>query len=720
MRITKITMKNWCSFYGTHELELGADSNRSSYVIFGQIGKGKSSIVAAVEWALFGEVMDSMQDGDEHILRQKRPIVDAGQFNGEFNKFALPLMVDRAYREGDYNTEVALEFIHNEFECKLVRTAYPSGDGAPKNDADMNMRLHLSIGEKEHEHEFPSKETRREPIVQPMVNEIIPPDVSRFFFVKGDSIREFTGLIFGSDSNPKMKDAVNSVVGLPALTRSLSDFRQLRSQCEDKANRYARKVGDGDGISKQIDGTLILIQEAEEGEGTGEDRIPGIKQLESNLAVLEDEIRRLEAKLSEQSVARNLLSKKERLESELEALLVKNPKDSVSYREALKSGWKIVIQNTIESSVTKLEADAQMEQNLKEKIRELERDLPHDIERLTSEHGAIPCDRCNVIRPAFSVDEKIALENSIKDRKDGISDAKYDLSSFEGSRQKMNEVLHFKTDTNLSQISTSEAAIRQNLTRMEELQDLIAECNKSLIGMDADGYRDVQNKLDELKKRQTLEKFFLDGCKSRLRDLNQSLEELRGKRSRTAPPEVKKELAMAQTKSSAYAWLHSVWEKSLETYREKIRKSIDEICTKQFLEWVDEPKKYSKVETSPDWSLTVYGADGHWAPLGNPGHRQLLSLSFIESLRQNSNIEFPLIFDNPGAAVDQETISGILDFYLNNPPSQFIALSHSGGMREAEMMSKYHQSGQISKAWRVDYVEGKDRHSKFEQLNHEV
>ena len=121
----------------------------------------------------------------------------------------------------------------------------------------MNIHLSLSIGANEYENECPAEKIFDDIIVQPRINEIIPEEVSRFFFVKGDSIREFTGLIFGSDNNPKMKDAVNSVVGLPALTRSLSDFRQLRSKSEEEANRYARQSSTGNDIDKQIQGILL-------------------------------------------------------------------------------------------------------------------------------------------------------------------------------------------------------------------------------------------------------------------------------------------------------------------------------------------------------------------------------------------------------------------------------------------------------------------------------
>ena len=76
-------------------------------------------------------------------LKTKRPIIDAEQFNGEFNKFALPLLVDRAHREGDYCTEVELHFIHDGDECKLIRKAKLLKEEIPFTDSDMNIHLSL-------------------------------------------------------------------------------------------------------------------------------------------------------------------------------------------------------------------------------------------------------------------------------------------------------------------------------------------------------------------------------------------------------------------------------------------------------------------------------------------------------------------------------------------------------------------------------------------------
>ncbi|MED5350744.1 MAG: AAA family ATPase [Candidatus Thermoplasmatota archaeon] len=713
MKMTKIVMKNWCSFYGSHELDFGDEENDSSFVIFGQIGKGKSSIVAAIEWVLFGRVMDTMQDGDEHILRKERPIVDAEQFNGEFAKFALPLMVDKAYREGDYSTEVEMYFTHESREYKLVRRAYPSNGVVPLTDEDMNIHLSLWNGVETFEYECAKIDIKLDTSVQPKINEIIPSEISRFFFVKGDGIREFTGLIFGVDNNPKMMDAVNSVVGLPALSRSVGDFRRLKVQSEDRANQLARKAKGAEDLKKEIAGYTIQLEQIRDGYEEDGEKVPGKNELLAIEKKFSGEISTLRDEIGEQDEAKNLLLKKATFQDELSRIEEALPDYYGSYKTNLKNGWKILIQRKISQSLNRLEKDAKKEDDLAQKISRLESGLLHEEERYNSPDGSIECFTCKMIQPELSDEERQKLKISVESRREQIREFEYDLTGVKGSGDKKLKLYAFNTDVDGRTITHAESLVQKNRARVGELNELILGCDEALLDLEVGELETKQEQLKHLTTQHILLKSQLEDAESEETRLTQLLKTKRSDLRRKTGDNQGDDL---EIQVSAYKWLEDIWEKSLETYREKIRNSIDEICTQRFLEWVDQPKKYSRVETSQNWSLTVYGADDNWAPLGNPGHRQLLSVCFIESLRQNSNIEFPLIFDNPGAAVDSETISGILDYYLNNPPSQFLALSHSGGMREDEMMKKHHKSGRIKKAWRVDYVPGLDRHSELKTL----
>jgi len=716
MKLTKLVMKNWCSFYGSHELDFTGKGDADSYLIFGQIGKGKTSTVSAIEWALFGRVMDSIDDGEDHILRRLRPIIDAEFFNGKELKFALPLLVDRAYREGDYCTEVEMHFIHDGDECKLMRKALPLNGKTPLSDGDMQIHLSLSVGQEKFETECKAKETNLDMTVQPKINQIIPSEISRFFFVKGDAIREFTGLIFGSERNPKLKQEVNSVVGLPALTQSSKDFSRLKSQAEDTANSLARRARAGDKLDEQISGLMLQLEEIRDGfldPVTGE-RTLGIDELRTQYESLDGQVTDLEEQMKVHEDIRNLLSKKETWESELKKLKKHLPDYYKGHKDNLQEGWKIIIQKVINRSLEKLEGNAITEKKLLGAIEKNKKDLQHDKERLASKDGSIPCSVCKEIRPVLSKSGREKLLISVNERKQNISDSEYALATVKGSTDKKLEILEFKTDIDGKSIFQSEALVKNQREHEVELKEWILGCEQALLNEDVGNLNKIQNRLEKTREDRTFANANLEFAKDYERDILETLKTTRAELKRKGGSSTQSE--QAELKVNVYAWFQDIWEKSLEEYRESVRHSIDKICTERFLEWVDEPDKYSRVETSENWSLNVYGVDDHWAPLGNPGHRQLLSLCFIESLRQNSNIEFPMVFDNPGAAVDQETMGRILDYYLNNPPGQFIALSHSGGMREKEMMDNYYNAGKITRAWRVEYVKGQNRHSQFKLL----
>ena len=712
-------MKNWCSFFGEHRLDFGIIDNPTSYAIFGQIGKGKSSTVAALEWSLFGQVMDTIDDGDDQILRRSRPLIDSEFYNGKRSSFALPLLSDTSFRQGEYHAEVVVEFNHQGQNYVLSKSAYrdASLDGPPTSDRDMKIMMSLDIGGTIIKNEVNAVDYRSESIVQPHLDEIIPQDVSRFFFIKGDAIREFTGLIFGSDNNPKLMNDVNSVVGLPALTRSLVDIRRMKAQEQDRANSIvSRNKGKSD-LEKEIIGENTKLDSIRKGSRTpDEGQLPGIDGLREIKLDLEDSISNLESKLKQLDEVKNLLSKREAYTEQLDSRSRNMPAKRKLMRESINRSWKILIQPTIKRNLLKLEIDANKEIEIVDKISEIERFLPHDKERISHSDGSVPCPVCDKKRDALTTKKKSELVEKISATEDKLFDLNYDLESVKGSQQKKNMLMTFISDLSPGSISALEDSVTRELDDIKELEGYISACNDALTEAgDIDEFNQIKDQLTELRNQHVLISNDLKWHESQELAILERLQLLRGRLQRRGGVQGD-DLKKSQEKIQALDWFETIWNESLDRYRENIRSSIDEVCTKMFLKWVDSPEKYSKIKTSQNWGLNVYGADNNWAPLANPGHRQLLSICFIEALRHCSEIEFPMIFDNPGAAVDKETIDSILEYYFLNPPSQFLALSHTGAMREDEIISKFYDTGKLSRAWRINFESGSNRHSKFEKV----
>lgn len=708
-------MQNWCSFYGEHELDFSTRLENSSYAIFAQIGKGKSSTVAALEWALFGKVMDTIDDGDDHILRRIRPIIDKEFYDGKEMTFALPLLSDTAFREKSFFTKVEVGFSHNKSSYILTKSAVAISDN-PKSDADMNINITLNIDGEIIENICSAEEFHLESKVQPIIEEIIPHDISRFFFVKGDAIREFTGLIFGSGSNPKLRNDVNSVVGLPALKRSLDDFKRLKIQAEDEANKIASEQKGHKKISQRIDGLKLQLEEIRNGWlDDNYEKMPGLKQLEVEKESLQSRIDALEGKLGEVEKIRNLLAKREGHQEEHDARVEQLPRTVQLYRQSVNNSWKILIQKRINESVTSLQEQSISEKEINKKIDILKSELYNDENRVKHSDGSVPCPTCNRDLEKLTLEERSNLESRIQQSRSELRKLEYDYEGISGSGDKLAQLIHFRSDLEPESVANLELSIEQERKKIQDLNGLINKCSEALIELGGtEGFEQLTSEIQEHRNNLVLVEANIQSSTRIESDLNKKLNheraELRKKSGGSNPIQSAEELV------EAFRWFESVWEQSLDEYREGIRESIDQVCTERFLHWVDSPEKYSRVETTSHWGLNVFGADGNWAPLANPGHRQLLSICFIEALRHCSNIQFPMIFDNPGAAVDQETIDSVLDYYFSNPPGQFLTLAHSGGMREDEIQSKYKSSGTLVSSWRIEYGSGEKRHSEFVKL----
>ena len=58
MRFTSLRMKNWRSFLGEHVIEFSVDPDRPLTLLFGPNGSGKTALLNAFTWGLYGEFTD--------------------------------------------------------------------------------------------------------------------------------------------------------------------------------------------------------------------------------------------------------------------------------------------------------------------------------------------------------------------------------------------------------------------------------------------------------------------------------------------------------------------------------------------------------------------------------------------------------------------------------------------------------------------------------------
>ena len=240
IRLKFVQLYNWTSYWNTpvgeegfqpHQFGFSSDSNRNGYAIFGENSRGKSSFTDAIQWVLFGEAWTKpiSQDGRQ-IKRTKRPLV------GHPEDQVDPLLNTHAFLSGHYEFFVVITIEHNGVEYTITRSVGPRRKTV-KSDSDMEVSL--SIKNKD------SGSTLEGAEAQDFIeSEILPKNLSRFFFIDGESIAEYRALIASKDENLALRRNIEDILNFPILKRGIPDLDGI-------AGTYIDKLADLDKSKKR-------------------------------------------------------------------------------------------------------------------------------------------------------------------------------------------------------------------------------------------------------------------------------------------------------------------------------------------------------------------------------------------------------------------------------------------------------------------------------------
>ena len=91
-------------------------------------------------------------------------------------------------------------------------------------------------------------------------------------------------------------------------------------------------------------------------------------------------------------------------------------------------------------------------------------------------------------------------------------------------------------------------------------------------------------------------------------------------------------------------------------------------------------------------------------PAPSPGAQQVAAISLIDALRRTSDIEFPILFDTPGASIDQEHRDNIVKHFWAKRDVQLVILAHSGEFRPDEVEKQNKKL--LARTWELGFDDG--------------
>ena len=677
MDIQSLGLTNFGSYKGSHVFDFSTNTGRNGYAIFGEIGRGKTTLINSILWALYGEVNASVEL-EGRVITQKRPIIDYDQSKSDFSKkWNLPLLNFSAFAEKKIHMMVSLKFTHKGSTFELTREAVARKDN-PKKSGDIAVQATLRIDGR------PLRPNQ----IQPAIEEIIPERISRFFFVEVDSIKSYSALLFANESSGGIVEDIEAILGMPALEHSKADFAWLREyqekriegiQTDDKRNKTIKIRLEG--IDKRI-----------------EQFVSDIKGYNSAIKEETESIEEIELQLEAQPSTSLQIERLNRAKDERESLGKKLSDLYISRkREMSGPAWRVLLQKKIDSLSAHYSDLKSMSDDLNEKITEQRLACAHINHQISK--GGAKCKVCGSVSDGLSEEEQKEKIRELTHKEQEIEQMQKEKEALGNPGDDLISLSKFRDGNDGSIIAEIEDDISRTSLELSDVEESINSINKELENIDVLAIRKLQSKRTAAIERR-------GALKDILNDANQALRDEQEERARVASNLTTTEIdtpvmkQLVDTRNIA-GWLETVFEQTLEIYKENARQSVEALSTAAWLNMTPEPEKYQGIKINKKWQAQVLSTHGNSLPIGNPGHRQTLAVCIFDGLRKTSGRKFPTFYDNPGSNISDVVLKKMADHFWNNTSDQIVMLSHGGGLKRDETMSEYGQ--RLARAWELSY-----------------
>ena len=629
MKLHSLTARNFMPYKGEIELTFPQDEQRNVMIVFGDNMRGKTSILNAIRWAFYGEA----------VGRHSRPI----PLQEIVNKDAA--LVD------DWRVEVHVRFDANGHTYDLRRVAERRPLVAtPSKPEDFTRLIHLT-----RDGSAVSGDQ-----VEAEIGLIAPKQISRFFLFDGELLQEYeTLLIEDSQQGQQIKEAIEQVLGVPALTNGRVDIQTILKQAQKRQNADLKQIA---GLEKQAERHAALTGSIDAIDRDLEDLNTRLKRVREERTVLDDELEAahsvigakatLDAKLGEQKVVIEECDKKE-----------------VERLDLISGAWKDLIDGQLQIRRDQLERQRKELMDSIKKRSSLAQKIS-DLQQLLDTRECPTCEQVLGDERRSPIGEALGKAEAELQSIDDSSSALQDIS---GQLDALSKIRGINARDRLWQ---AEKDLQGYHVRLTQIENDIERLRDEIAGYDtADIARKRVLHSEKIREEGRLQRDIQDQNVER----NKLVDELAV--SQKAIEGLTKDRTQRSTiKASLCSDLERVFSQSIEQLRDKLRERVEELANDAFKQMTTQ-KSYRGLEINDNYGLQIVDASGRHVAVRSAGAEQIVALSLIDGLNRTGRAAGPIIMDTPFGRLDLDHRDNILS-YLPSVTSQFVLLVHSGEIRK--------------------------------------
>ncbi|CTQ34368.1 chromosome segregation protein [Jannaschia rubra] len=616
-------------YKGEMELAFPQDEQRNVMIVFGDNMRGKTSILNAMRWAFYGEALG----------RHSRPI----PLQEIVNKDAA--LVD------DWRVEVHVKFDANGHAYDLRRVAERRNMVAkPSRPEDFIRSIHLT-----RDGSAVSGDQ-----VEAEIGLIAPKQISRFFLFDGELLQEYeTLLIEDSQQGQQIKEAIEQVLGVPALTNGRVDIQTILKQAQKRQNSDLKQIA---GLEKQAERHAELTGKIDAIDRDLEDLNLRLKKVREERTALDDEV----------EAAQSVISAKATLDAKVgeRKVVIDDCDRKEGERLDLISGaWKDLIDGQLQIRRDQLERRRRELVDSIKKRSALAQKVS-DLKQLLDTRECPTCEQELSDERRFQIGQ--ALGKAETDLR-SIDDSSSALQDISGQLDALSKIRGINAKDRLRQV---EKDLQGYNVRLTQIENDIERLRDEIAGYDT----------AEIARKRVLlsEKIKEEGrLQGDIQDQNSERKKLVDELavSQKAIEGLTKDRTQRSTrKVSLCSDLERVFSESIEQLRSKLRKRVEERANDAFKHMTTQ-KSYRGLAINENYGLQIVDPSGRHVAVRSAGAEQIVALSLIDGLNRTGRAAGPVIMDTPFGRLDLNHRDNILS-YLPSVTSQFVLLVHSGEIRK--------------------------------------
>ena len=612
MFLDYIEINNFRPYYGHQRIDFGFNENENLTVILADNGSGKTSLVNALTWCLYGKELHDVRDKLEPLYNLKA----AEKADSEdLNEIKVSVKIRFYYFDDDLNKKffnVSREISYQKWVDDQWSSEYDS---------------YVIVDE-----------TGEEPLdrdsAQYAIDNKIPQNMFQYFFFNGATLSNYF------DTNEKDLTLKKSIKQISQIELIDSMSNHLSSTLTALNRRYDKlRPKDQKNYNLLIENKISKREELDSQIKDNHEKIDDAHEL---VIKFENNLKKVDS-----NHVKELTNRRDDLNDEKISLTASINNSTREYDDLILELFPIAA--LFDEFVESIEI-ADKSRQTKSAPPQIERTLLNDI----LDDGYCICGVKLEDHPECVEELKNRLKNTSKIKNEDFYKDYYEIKDVLRKLKDLPKIEKLRNS-----IQTNSARLNSVKLELKEISDELTSIDEENVALWEEQRDKNQKLIDKLRKKNT-------SLAKQIEKIKNDIVTLKKERDKTIG--IKGELKVLSDKIEFCETAMDVVSTLNDDVQKHIRQKVNDKTREQFIniDWAYD--KYTDVTIENDYRITVTKSSGSKVRPGDlsDGEENLLALSFMMALHSLSGFEIPLIIDAPLEKLDKgkrlEFISGLHDY----------------------------------------------------------